>query len=105
MVLKNGLTLEDQAVKSYLVRLTNQIYKLLPSREEGANWEWSLSIVIEEVIGMKEIFIDYQDKILLLLCKLEGMKELSGDENFLLYRRTIFECLSIIKEVTASVNG
>lgn len=104
MVLKNGLTLEDQAVKSYLVRLTNQIYKLLPSREEGTDWQWSLSIVIEEIMGMKEIFVSHQDKLLSVLCKLEGMKSLNDEEDFALYRRTIFECLSIVNEVAADVD-
>lgn len=104
MVLKRDLILEDQAVKSYLVRLTNQIYKLLPSREEGIDWQWSLKIIIEEIMGMKEIFISHQDKLLSLLCKLEGMKSLNDEKDFMLYRRTIFECLSILKEVAADDN-
>lgn len=104
MVLKRDLILEDQAVKSYLVKLTNQIYKLLPSREEGIDWQWPLKIIIEEIMGMKEIFISHQDKLLSLLCKLEGMKSLNDEKDFMLYRRTIFECLSILKEVAADDN-
>lgn len=104
MVLKLNLSVEDTAVKKYLVRLTNQIYKLLPSREEGADWQWSLSIVIEEIMGMKEIFINHQDKLLSVLCKLEGMRSLNDEEDFALYRRTVFECLGLINEVAADVN-
>lgn len=104
MDLRPDLSLDGRSVKKYLVRLTNQVYKLLPSREEGADWEWPLSTIIEEVIGMKEIFVYQQDKILSLLCKLEGMRSLSNEEDFLLYRRTIFECLSIIKEVAEDAN-
>ena len=104
MVLKQNLSVEDTAVKKYLVRLTNQIYKLLPSREEGADWQWSLSIVIEEIMGMKEIFINHQDKLLSVLCKLEGMRSLNDEEDFALYRRTVFECLGLINEVAADVN-
>ena len=104
MILRTGLELENWAVSNYLIRLTNQIYKMLPSREEGANWEWQLSIIIEEVQGMKRVFNEYQDKLLILLCKLEGMYSLIKEEDFLLFRRTIFECLSIIKEVAANVN-
>lgn len=104
MVLKNGLTLEGQAVKNYLVKLTNQIYKLLPSREEGTDWNWLLSIVIEEIMGMKEIFVNHQDKLLSILCKLEGMRSLNEEEDFALYRRTVFECLSLMNEVAADVD-
>lgn len=104
MVLKQNLSVDDIAVKKYLVRLTNQIYKLLPSREEGADWQWSLSIVIEEIMGMKEIFINHQDKLLSVLCKLEGMRSLNDEEDFALYRRTVFECLGLINEVAVDVN-
>lgn len=104
MVLKANLSVADTAVKKYLIRLTNQVYKLLPSREEGADWQWSLSIVIEEIMGMKEIFINHQDKLLSVLCKLEGMKSLNDEKDFALYRRTVFECLSLINEVAADVN-
>jgi len=104
MVLKPNLLVEDIAVKKYLVRLTNQIYKLLPSREEGADWQWLLSIIIEEIMGMKEIFINHQDKLLSVLCKLEGMRSLNDEQDFALYRRTVFECLSLINEVAADVN-
>ena len=104
MVLKLNLSVDDTAVKKYLVRLTNQIYKLLPSREEGADWQWSLSIIIEEIMGMKEIFINHQDKLLSILCKLEGMRSLNDEEDFALYRRTVFECLGLINEVAADVN-
>lgn len=104
MVLKANLSVADTAVKKYLIRLTNQVYKLLPSREEGADWQWSLSIIIEEIMGMKEIFINHQDKLLSILCKLEGMKSLNDEKDFALYRRTVFECLSLINEVAADVN-
>lgn len=104
MILQTGLELENSTVSRYLIRLTNQIYKMLPSREEDANWEWQLSIIIEEIRGAKRVFNEYQEQFLILLCKLEGMYSLTEEKDFLLYRRTIFECLSIIKEVAANVN-
>lgn len=104
MVLKPNLSVEDTAVKKYLVRLTNQIYKLLPSREEGTDWNWLLSTIIEEIMGMKEIFVNHQDKLLSILCKLEGMRSLNEEEDFALYRRTVFECLSLMNEVAADVD-
>lgn len=104
MILQNGLEIADSAIKKYFIRLTNQIYKLLPSREEGVDWQKPLSTLIEEISGMKDIFINNQDRLLSLLCKLQGLYYLQGEDNFLLYRKTIFECLEIINEVTKDVD-
>jgi hypothetical protein len=38
MLLKYDLYIENEAIKSNLMRLTNQVYKLLPLREEDGNW-------------------------------------------------------------------
>lgn len=103
MILQNGLVIEEEAVKKNLIRITNQIYKLLPSREEGVDWHKLLMTLIEEIIGMKDLFINYQDKLLSLLCKLQGLYALDDEKDFLLYRRTIFECLSIINELVENV--
>lgn len=104
MILQNGLEIADSAIQKYFIRLTNQIYKLLPIREEGADWQKPLSALIEEISGMKDIFINNQDRLLSLLCKLQGLYYLQGEDNFLLYRKTIFECLEIINEVTKDVD-
>lgn len=105
MILQNGLVIEEEAVKKNLIRITNQIYKLLPSREEGADWHKLLMTLIEEIIGMKDLFINYQDKLLSLLCKLQGLYALDDEKDFLLYRRTIFECLNIINKLVENVTG
>lgn len=104
MILQNGLEIADSAIQKYFIRLTNQIYKLLPSREEGVDWRKPLSTLIEEILGMKDIFINHQDRLLSLLCKLQGLYSLQEESDFLLYRKTIFECLGIINEVTKDVD-
>lgn len=105
MILRDRLIITNNAVKKNLIRITNHIYKLLPSREEGVDWHKPLDTLIEEIIGMKELFIDHQDRLLSLLCKLQGLHSLIEDEDFLLYRRTIFECLGIINELVNNVAG
>jgi hypothetical protein len=35
MKINYGADINDEAIKNNLTRLTNQIYKLLPNREEG----------------------------------------------------------------------
>ena len=104
MIVKYNINFPDQIIKKDIVRLINQIYKLLPMREENQQWEKPLMTVIEELTGMKNLFLGWQEEsFLILLCKLEGMLQLSDPSDFSLYRRTIFECLSLLGEIKANV--
>lgn len=91
---KYDVIIDDQAVLNNLKKLTNQIYKLLPNREEGIDWKIPLQTIIEEIAGMNEVLIDQHEILFPLLCKLEGL--LSLDLDFFEYRRIIFECLNLI---------
>lgn len=102
MILKYDIEIKDSSIRFNLKRLTNQIYKLLPSREEGLDWEKPLSTIIEELSGMDRLFIGQHDILFPLLCKLEGLFILTKEEDFLLYRRTIFECLSLMNNLINS---
>ena len=77
-------------------RLTNQIWKLLPMRENNENWKKQLSAVIIEIAGLGEIF-SHNPILLQLLSKLEGLNII--DTNFEVFRRTIFESISLVQEV------
>lgn len=94
----NNSIVSNEAVLSNLNRITNQIYKLLPSREEGIDWEKPLQTLIIELTGMNNLLAD-QVNLFSLLCKLEALKTLNKEEDFLLYRKTIFECLGLLDEV------
>jgi hypothetical protein len=39
------------------MRLTNQIWKLIPMREHNEDWKKQLDTVIIEIAGLNEIFI------------------------------------------------
>ena len=80
-------------------RLTNQLWKLIPMREHEENWPKQLDTVIVEIAGLNEIFI--QPQFLQLLCKLEGLK--AQETNFELYRKTIFECISLLQELNRGI--
>lgn len=100
MILKYDIVIENEAVVAALKRLVNQTYKLLPSREEGVNWEMPLETIIEELAGMARLFLPSYHKIFFpLICKLEGLFELTEEDDFLLFRRIIFECLSLLNEL------
>lgn len=78
-------------------RLINQLWKLIPMRENGENWQNHLNIMIEEISGLAEI---YKDKIesLILLSKLEGLTS-SVCDDFMLYRKTVFRCIDLLAQV------
>ena len=97
---KYAIDINDNAIAANLKRITNQVYKLLPSREEGSDWEKPLSTIIVELVGMNRLLIGQQDILFPLLCKLEGLFVLTQEDDFFLFRRTIFECLSLINELS-----
>ena len=62
-------------------------------RENEENWKKQLDTVILEITGMNEIFMI--DAVLLqLLSKLEGLREV--ETSFEMYRKTVFEILSLL---------
>ena len=99
MKTKYNTEIDNQIIINNLKKLINQIYKLLPNREEGIDWRVPLDTIIEEIAGMTIIFNeDLGSSSLSLLSKLEGLKSL--DENdFFSFRRTIFECLNLMNKV------
>lgn len=99
MILKYGAEIDKSAIDKNLNRITNQIYKLLPSREEKSDWQKLLATIIEELAGMDRLLFDQHEILFPLLCKLEGLFLLSEDKDFFLYRRTIFECLGLINNI------
>lgn len=99
MILKYGAEIDKSAIDKNLNRITNQIYKLLPSREEKTDWQKPLTTIIEELAGMDRLLFDQHEVLFSLLCKLEGLFLLSEDKDFFLYRRTIFECLGLINNI------
>lgn len=89
--------IEDNAVVSNWNRLTNQVFKMLPYREEGNNdWKPMLENLIVEIAGMDKLILKHDD-FCPLLCKLKGIQ--SEDVDFFIFRKTIFECLSLMNKV------
>lgn len=90
---KYDLKFPEETISKNITRLTNQMWKLIPMRENEENWEKQLETVIIEVVGLNEIFI-MCPTFLQLLSKLEGLRV--KDMNFELYRKTVFECINLI---------
>lgn len=103
MILRQYETeITNDAIVVNLKRLTNQIYKLLPTREENGDWQRPLETIIEEVAGMSELLVDQHVYLFKILSKLKGLFTLTEDKDFLLYRSVIFECLGLIGEIITS---
>ncbi len=65
-------------------------------RENEENWQNHLQTVIVELVGLNEIF-NFDERFLILLSKLEGVRV--GDIDFFIYRKTIFESISLLREI------
>lgn len=103
MVFKYDLNFDKEAIKTNIERLTNQIFKLLPSREEGEDWVTPLQNLILEITGMKALWID-QVKLFSLLCRLEALLSLTEEDDFLAFRKLVFESLRIINEIKSCLD-
>lgn len=96
MIIKYDINIDDSAIIVNISKIINQIYKLLPTREEGSDWQKPLETLIIQVAGMSNLLIGQHEILFPLLCKLEGLSILTEEEDFQSYRRTIFECLSLL---------
>jgi hypothetical protein len=92
---KYEIEFSQEIIQKTVRRLTNQLWKLIPMRENDEDWYKQLQTVTLEIAGLNELFIS--PIFLQLLSKLEGLqiKEVS----FELYRKTIFECINILQEL------
>jgi hypothetical protein len=77
-----------------IFRLVNQIWKLVPMRENGEDWKTHLDGLIIEIAGLSEICtLD----LLIVLSKLKGLQ--AEETNFHTYRKTIFKTINLMSEV------
>lgn len=90
--------IDDDILRFNVKRLTNQVYRLLPAKEEGSDWVKPLETCIIELLGLGDLFPD-QPKFLMLVSKLDGLRVSKDDIEFALYRRTIFECCGILNKI------
>ena len=92
---KYDIDFSHEDLEANVKRLTNQMWKLIPMREHEEDWQKQLDTVLLEIVGLNEIFIG--PLFLQMLSKLEGLRV--TETNFELYRKTIFECISILQEL------
>lgn len=103
MILKYGVNIEKRTIQIEIKKLINQVYKLLPSWEEGIDWKKPLETIIEELAGMDRLLTDQHNIFFPTLAKLEGLFICQPDQ-FHLFRRTIFEILGLMSSLRDSFN-
>lgn len=97
---KYNLDFTTDMIQSSEKRLIAQIWKLIPMRENGENWEQQLQTVITEIVGLSKIFMS-NPKFLILLAKLEGISAV----DFMIYRKEVFESINLIHEAFQEVEN
>lgn len=97
---KYGYKISTESMIQYLVMTKNNVYKLLPLREEGSEWEKYLNSLLElELKGCERLFSEVN--FIALISKLESLY----NKNFYLYRKGVFESLKIIDKMIEKLEG
>ena len=91
------IVIPASAVAADVNRLTNQLWKLIPMRENNENWLGQLDSLIVELAGLNELSDNTDEKFLILLSKLRGLQV--EETIFQVYRKTVFECISLLREM------
>jgi len=103
MKIETGAEIKKEAVIDNIKKIINQTYKLLPNREEAIDWETPLKTIIEELSGMDILLNEYHSILFPLLCKMQGLFSFQNDEDYLDYRRCIFECLNLLTSLKEAI--
>ena len=83
-------------IEGYYNKLHGRRYGLLCEREKGGAWEKFLETILLELYGLEKIdkTINYWP----LIGKLSELKYL----DYQYFRKTIFECINLVKELSAN---
>jgi hypothetical protein len=91
IVLKYNKQVSKEDYIRYIRKIKNDVFKLLPLREEGLEWEKHLDTVLLELGGFYSL--GNEVKLITIMSKLEALHPI---QDFMIYRKTIFETLSIL---------
>lgn len=104
MIINVSNFIDSAVMEKHFIRLINQIYKILPLREESGDWENQLENCLLEISGMANVFKTGQSELLLALCKLEGLRNSDIDDfSFELFRKNIFDCISLLESAKKTI--
>lgn len=90
-----NIEFNDELVIRDVRRLINQIWKLLPMRENDEDWLKQLNSVLIEIRGLNRMFGD-ELNFLIIVSSLEGLNQ---DTEFMVFRSEIFSIISMMTEL------
>lgn len=93
--LKNGFNVKEVPWSIYVRQKKNQVFKLLPLKEENGDWETQQKTLIIELGGLNSLTVDKDVINLKMMSKLSGLTDV---EDFMVYRKTVFEIMSLLEE-------
>ena len=96
MMTKYEFDIDKSVFYTNINRLTNQVWKLIPMRENEEDWKKQLNTVIIEIAGLNEIF-STTPLFLQCLSKLEGLA--IEEVEFEIFRKTVFEIIALVQEL------
>lgn len=91
-----GFEMTEEAWSKYTHRKINQTWKLLPMKEKNENWEKQATTIIVELSGINDLLDTEQEILAQILGKLKG---LFHTDDFMFYRKTVFEIISLMEEL------
>ena len=83
-------------IEGYYNKLQGRLYGLLCEREKGGAWEKFLETILLELYGLEKT--DQTINYWPLIGKLSELKYL----DYQYFRKTIFECINLVKELSAN---
>lgn len=95
---KNGFKINEVPWEIYLKQKKNQVFKLLPLKEENGDWERQLTLILIEMNGLVDLSYKEQAIAITIMAKLSGLRSVSNEESFFLYRKTVFEVISLLDD-------
>ena len=92
-----NINFDSTLIEKDIIRLINQLWKLIPMRENNEDWKKQLNTVIIEIAGLGSI-LNQEPQFLQLISKLKGLEIV--DTDFALYRKTVFEAIGLLRSCT-----
>lgn len=90
----NGFEVNEAPWNIYIKQKKNQVFKLLPLKEENGEWDKQLSIILIEMRGLSILSPQDSAAAISIMTKLEG---LVAEKSFPIYRKTVFEIISLLE--------
>lgn len=94
--MKNKFRFSSDAWNHNNIRLTNQIFKLLPMYENDEDWSKQQQTIILELQGYNDMFVN-NPGFMVLVAKVAA---LTYAEDKMIFRKLVFEAITALKEIT-----